>query len=81
MRRVPPVISGGLNLFGALGWRRSFMTRAATTLALAAATLGLAPAARAQDGELPATFTSDRPGFANTSGVAARASADVSEIR
>ena len=31
-----------------------------------------APSAAAQDGEPPPSFTSDRPGFANTTGIAAR---------
>jgi hypothetical protein len=49
------------------------MSRAAPLFAFALSLLALAPTARAQDvSDLPATFTSDRPGFANTSGVAAR---------
>lgn len=49
---------------------RSSRTRAFSAAALLALTW--VPDARAQTGELPATFTSDRPGFANTTGIAAR---------
>ena len=48
------------------------MTRA-LRLAAPLALLAVASGAHAQaDGELPATFTSDRPGFANSTGVAAQ---------
>lgn len=40
---------------------------------LLAASWAIVPVARAQEGELPATFSSDRPGFANTTAIAARA--------
>ncbi|MGE0789876.1 MAG: transporter [Sandaracinaceae bacterium] len=47
------------------------MTRCFTTLAAIAAVLALADVARAQEGELPPQFSSDRPGFANTTATAA----------
>ena len=42
-----------------------------TALLLGLLLLAAAPAAAQDDGALPATFTSDRPGFANSTGVAA----------